>query len=312
MMNLTSPSQVKAWCIDNEFHPNRTLGQNFLIDKNILDSIVAVSGVTPQSRVLEIGPGLGVLTQALLATGAEVVAVEKDSRLAQRLAGALEHPAKLQVHCADALELPLDSFLATGALASGLAEKSCVSEPYFDCCVSNLPYSVGTRILINLVRHPLGPARITILVQTEVAERLAAQENHEARGLAGVWTQLDYEVRLVRTVHASCFWPRPEVGSTVVHLQRKPSALSPAERCWFYALTRSAFLHRRKQIGSTLRKATAPIGCEEAEVLSRFEEAHIDPKRRAETLTHAEWCTLTRIYAARCGELHQAEGDYVV
>ena len=227
MMNLTSPSQVKAWCIDNEFHPNRTLGQNFLIDKNILDSIVAVSGVTPQSRVLEIGPGLGVLTQALLATGAEVVAVEKDSRLAQRLAGALEHPAKLQVHCADALELPLDSFLATGALASGLTEKSCVSEPYFDCCVSNLPYSVGTRILINLVRHPLGPARITILVQTEVAERLAAQENHEARGLAGVWTQLDYEVRLVRlqSSHSELRSPAGSYGACLVFLAASGSGV---------------------------------------------------------------------------------------
>lgn len=312
MMNLTSPSQVKAWCIDNEFHPNRTLGQNFLIDKNILDAIVAVSGVTPHSRVLEIGPGLGVLTQGLLATGATVVAVEKDSRLAQRLAAALENPAKLHVNCADALEIPLDSFLATGSLADALPGETNVSAPYFDCCVSNLPYSVGTRILINLVRHPLGPSRITILVQTEVAERLAAQENDEARGLAGVWTQLDYDVRLVRAVQASCFWPRPEVGSTVVHLQRKPSLLSQTERQWFYALTRCAFLHRRKQVGSTLRKAVAPIGCDETETLSRFEAAQIDPKRRAETLTHAEWCALSRIYAARCGELHQAEADYVV
>jgi len=312
MMNLTSPSQVKAWCIDNEFHPNRTLGQNFLIDRNILDAIIAVSGITPQSRVLEIGPGLGVLTQGLLVAGAEVVAVEKDSRLAQRLAAALEHPAKLQVHCADALELPLDTFLATGSCAGETAERAGASDPYFDCCVSNLPYSVGTRILINLVRHPLGPARITILVQTEVAERLAAPENHEARGLAGVWTQLDYDVRLVRVVQASCFWPRPEVGSMVVHLSRKPALLSACERVWFYALTRCAFLHRRKQIGATLRRARAPIGCEEAEILSRFEAAHIDPKRRAETLTNAEWYALTRIYAARCGELHQAEADYVV
>ena len=87
-MNLTSPSQVKAWCIENDFHPNKTLGQNFLIDRNILEAMVDASGVSPGDHVLEIGPGLGVLTEALLARGVRVTAVEKDSRLAARLVDA--------------------------------------------------------------------------------------------------------------------------------------------------------------------------------------------------------------------------------
>lgn len=106
-MNLTSPTQVKAWCIENEFHPNKTLGQNFLIDRNALVSIVdaGLEGVAPGARVLEIGPGMGVLTEEMLNRGYEVVAVEKDPVLAARLAESLGNPPKLTVIAGDALDV---------------------------------------------------------------------------------------------------------------------------------------------------------------------------------------------------------------
>ena len=281
-MNLTSPSHVKAWCIENGFHPNRTLGQNFLIDRNSLDAMVAASGVAPGQRVLEIGPGLGVLTEALLARGARVTAVEKDGRLASRLAEALGRPPELRVLEADALELDLDALLA---------------EP-FDASVSNLPYSVGTRILLDLALHPRAPRSFTVLVQTEVAERLAAPPGADARGQAGVWLQLDYDVAVVRAVKPSCFWPRPEVGSSVVRLDRHPCALGAEERHWFFELTRYAFMHRRKQLGATLRKAPAPVGCGDATLAARFAAAAVDPAARAEQLTDAQWQALARAFAA--------------
>ncbi len=280
-MNLTSPSHVKAWCIENGFHPNRTLGQNFLIDRNILDVIVDAAGVQPGQAVLEIGPGLGVLTEALLARGARVVAVEKDARLASRLAAALGNPPELRVIEADALELDLDTLLA---------------EP-FDACVSNLPYSVGTRILIDIALHPLTPRSITVLVQTEVAERLAAAPGCEARGQAGVWLQLDHDVSIVRAVKASCFWPRPEVGSTIVRLDRHPCGLTPDERTWFFDLTRYAFMHRRKQLGASFRKAPAPLGREDATLAALFAAAGVDTVARAEQLTQTQWQALARAYA---------------
>ena len=186
-MNLTSPSQVKAWCIENGFHPNKVLGQNFLIDRNALVAIVDAGlercPADRPLRVLEIGPGLGVLTEELLARGCAVTAVEKDPVLADRLRAALAGNGaaveRLEVIAADALDVVAPRRGETAAPAAA-----------FDAMVSNLPYQAGTRILLELVQRRELPV-MTVLVQTEVAERLAAREGTRDRGLAGVWAQLD-------------------------------------------------------------------------------------------------------------------------
>ena len=141
-MNLTSPSQVKAWCIANDFHPNRTLGQNFLVDRNALVAIVDAGlgeGAAQGVRVLEVGPGLGVLTEEMLRRGAMVTAVEKDPVLAARLAESLGNPPGLTVVEGDALDV-----------AAGRGEFA-MQPGGFDFMVSNLPYQSGTRILLELV-----------------------------------------------------------------------------------------------------------------------------------------------------------------
>jgi len=282
-MNLTSPTQVKSWCIGNGFHPSRALGQNFLIDRNVLEAIVAAAGVGEGERVLEIGPGLGVLTEVLLQAGASVTAVEKDARLAAYLAEAFKHPA-LRVITADALELPLDELLS----------------PPFDRCVSNLPYSVGTRILLDIARHPAAPHSITVLVQTEVAERFAAKVGEAERGQTGVWLQRDYDVKIVRAVKASCFWPRPEVGSTLVRLDRHPCPLSAEERHCFEALTRHAFMHRRKQMKAALRQLPAPLSRSDEELARLLEAADVDAQGRPETLSNGQWLVLAKEFARGC------------
>ncbi len=254
-MNLTSPSQVKAWCIEHEFHPNKVLGQNFLIDRNALEAIVDAGLEENPASVLEIGPGLGVLTEEMLKRGASVTAVEKDPVLADRLKPALGDPENLVVIKGDALEAEL---------------------PPADAMVSNLPYQAGTRILLELVlrrdiRH------MTVLVQTEVAERLAAKEGGKTRGLAGVWAQLDYDVKIVRKVAASCFWPRPEVGSSVVTLKRhdRNRDMDEAARKLFHRITKQAFEHRRKQLGSIFKD-------------------YIQSALRAEELSNEEWVALAK------------------
>ena len=265
-MNLTSPSQVKAWCIENGFHPNKTMGQNFLIDRNALLGIVD-AGLKPvpvekeAPRVLEIGPGLGVLTEELLSRGCLVTAVEKDPVLAERLKAALGGPEALTVVAGDALD-----FIADGS--SNLSG--------FDCMVSNLPYQAGTRILLELVQSR-APASMTVLVQSEVAERLAAKEGSKTRGLAGVWAQLDYDVEIVRKVAASCFWPRPEIGSSVVRLVRhdRNAGFSAGEREIFHKLTKKAFEHRRKQLGSIFKDM-------------------IQSTARAEQLSNEDWIYLVK------------------
>ena len=293
-MNLTSPSQVKDWCIRNKFHPNRVLGQNFLIDKNALDAILDAADIEPGVRCLEVGPGLGVLTEGLLSRGCAVTAIEKDPVLAERLKGSLGDPQGLTVLAGDALD-----FINQGVCDG------------FPLMVSNLPYQAGTRILIELVERvvpnavdssqPLvgspqlstpnpqpptpnaqrstlnPPETMVVLVQTEVAERLAASEGSKVRGLAGVRVQFDYDVSIVRKVSASCFWPRPEIGSTVVKLVRhhRNDGVGNDVRRVFRILTKQAFEHRRKQLGSIFKGV-------------------IESTARAEDLTNEDWLELSR------------------
>ena len=284
-MNLTSPSQVKAWCIENGFHPNKVLGQNFLIDQNALKAIVdaGLGGLETRDRrlgddvlcfsshVLEIGPGLGVLTEEMLKRGCKVTAIEKDPVLAARLEKESKARAEgepwwknLSVVTGDALDV-LSSTSTSGFDLSG-----------FDAMVSNLPYQAGTRILLELVQARELKA-MTVLVQTEVAERLAAKEGSKARGLAGVWAQLDYDVRIVRKVSASCFWPRPEIGSSVVRLDRHERNVGLAEeaRKLFHRITKQAFEHRRKQLGSIFKDL-------------------IQSTARAEELSNEDWINLAK------------------
>ena len=273
-MNLTSPSQVKAWCIENGFHPNRVLGQNFLIDRNALEAIVdaGLAGVSKDSgaAILEIGPGLGVLTEEILKRGCSVTAVEKDPVLAARLAESLGNPPNLNVVEADALD-----WISHSPFPIPHSPFPIPRSP-FAAMVSNLPYQAGTRILLELVQRHDIPS-MTVLVQTEVAERLAAKEGSKTRGLAGVWAQLDYDVKIVRKVAASCFWPRPEIGSSVVTLTRhdRNIALSARERDVFHRLTKKAFEHRRKQLGSIFK-----------DLIQSF--------LRAEELTNEDWINLSK------------------
>ena len=295
-MNLTSPSQVKAWCIENGFHPNKVLGQNFLIDRNALEAIVDVglASVAKDSgaAILEIGPGLGVLTEEILKRGCSVTAVEKDPILAARLAESLGNPPNLSVIEADALDwisrspfpvprspFPRHSLRSACLLPHGSqtpARGGYVPHSPFAAMVSNLPYQAGTRILLELVQRREIPS-MTVLVQTEVAERLAAKEGSKTRGLAGVWAQLDYDVKIVRKVAASCFWPRPEIGSSVVTLIKhdRNVALSDRERDIFHRLTKKAFEHRRKQLGSIFKDL-------------------IQSSARAEELSNEDWINLSK------------------
>lgn len=273
-MNRTSPSDVKAWCINRGFHPNKTLGQNFLIDRNILTALVDAVGAGEGDAVLEVGPGLGVMTEALLQRGIRVTAIEKDPALAEWLRDSLlkTYPDTFTLLEGDALETDWGPLLAQG----------------FKAFASNLPYSVGTRILMDLICQPGAPERLVTLVQLEVAERFAARPSTPERGTAAIWLQADYDVQILRNVKPNCFWPPPEVTSAVVALQRhQRSTLSPEGKATLRALSKHLFTQRRKQLGTVLRKSPAPFN--KVDVAA----AGIDPSRRAETLTLPEWEALT-------------------
>lgn len=247
----------------------KALGQNFLIDEAIAHETVVAAGIHGGDSVLEIGPGHGVLTRPLLATGAQVFAVEIDERLAGALAE--NAPPELTVERADFLRFDLQRLPAGPLLV-----------------VANLPYSTGTAILERLLTRPERFPRIVVMLQKEVADRVAAEPGSRSYGSLSVLTALWAEASVVLDVPPSCFRPRPKVDSAVVRLDVSESPRVAVEDVdAFRRVVRAAFGQKRKMLRNTLRAA---FGDDAAAVLER---TGIDGRRRAETLTLEEFARLT-------------------
>ena len=276
-MKLTSPSQVMALLQERGLQPNSLLGQNFLIDGNVRDIIIAAANPKPEDVILEIGPGLGVLTERLSVLSARLVAVEKDRALCEYLRGEFADTPCLKLIEGDALDIDEAFFEREGT----------------DKVVSNLPYSVGSRVLMNLFSLPRPPAHITVMVQLEVAQRLAAGPGDEDRGLLGVWAQRVYSVRTVKVVSPNCFYPRPQVKSAVVVLERLPlTFVQKGDRAMFRELTKGAFSFRRKQMATIMTRLSAKLGVTVEQAVSVLTEVGLDPRIRPEMLAIDAWQSL--------------------
>ena len=272
-MKLTSPSQVRALLEQLQVQPSTAHGQNFLIDANIRDLIVATAAVDPQDNVLEIGAGLGVLTEALLTRAGKVVAVEKDRRLHAYLAEYFAEAPSLNLIQADFLELDVP-----GLLACGITK-----------VVANLPYSSGSRMLVELAMAPVPPPEIVVTVQFEVGERLAADAGDRQRGLLSVLVQYRYDVRIRKIVSPTCFYPRPDVRSAIVQMTRHSGSADASEREMYRALTQEAFRHRRKQLATILVRAGGRVHLPADQAAGVFAGLHIDPRIRPEELSVEAW-----------------------
>ena len=232
--------------------PGRGLGQNFLLDGNLLDRIVRLGEVVPGSRVLEVGPGFGALTRRLLAAGAQICAVEFDHRIAEYLKRELVDPGFTLIE-ADACRVDLASLFG--------------GNPYR--IVANLPYAISSVFIARVLELETLPARMVFMLQREMAERLAAPCGTKAYGALSVRAQLAYHLRIEKIVPPQVFYPPPEVESAVLSLTLRDD-LAPAElRRRVSALARLLFAQRRKQSGKLLahscgreRAAAALEACE--------------------------------------------------
>jgi 16S rRNA (adenine1518-N6/adenine1519-N6)-dimethyltransferase len=264
---LTSPSVIKALLDSLEHRPNKGLGQNYLIDSNILGIIVAAAEISPNDQLLEVGPGLGALTQALLTTGAKLIAVEKDQTMVAHLR---KYFQSLELLEADVLDVNLNELFAGG----------------INKIVANLPYSAGSRFIVNAIEANPLPEKMVFMVQREVADRLTAQPGSKTFGPLAIWSQLNYAVKNIKNVSPTCFMPAPKVWSAVVRFEKRPAPLAEVqdyER--FKKLIKLCFTQRRKQIGSNLRK-NAP------EFFQCLEKCGIDPAARPEQISIERWVAL--------------------
>ena len=252
------------------FRPSRRLGQNFLVDENMVRAIARDARVGPGDRVLEVGPGLGFLTLALAQAGASVTAVEIDERLLAFARTLLAGHSVRWIHA--------DALAGKHELAPELVAALPASGPWH--LVSNLPYSIAAPLVALATDLANPPASITVLVQKEVAERFVARPGTADWGPLSIRLQLDYRPEVVRAVPAGLFWPRPEVESAVVRMEARAPRSDDAERRALTALAARLFQRRRQAIARVLGE----IAGDKARARAALEELGIDPRARAEDL----------------------------
>lgn len=249
----------------------KSLGQNFLHEERVLGRIAAAGELTKSDKVLEIGPGLGPLTELLLAQAGEVLAIEMDARLVEMLRGRF---SGLEVIHADALK-----YLETHP-RDWRGWK----------LVANMPYSVASPLLVELALAEHGPERMVVTLQREVAERLRAKADEEDYGLLTLLVQLNYEPRSMFKISAGCFFPQPNVDSaclTLIH--RVKRLLTPAQTKVFVRIVKQAFSQRRKMMAKLLR-ADWP----EEQLARVMSELNLSPQIRAEAVTLEQFVELTK------------------
>jgi 16S rRNA (adenine1518-N6/adenine1519-N6)-dimethyltransferase len=264
---LTRSSEVRSYLASMQFRPGKSLGQNFLVDANMRDLILDASHTGPEDHVIEVGPGLGVMTEGLLQRAKSVTAIELDARLVEHLRMRFADEKKLTLHHQDATE----------------TDWSAVCRPDPVRVVSNLPYSVGSRILYELASPQFAPRSVTVMVQKDVADRMLASPGSDQYGLLSVRLGWAFHIERVRNVPGACFHPAPRVGSSVVHLIRRERPLAECSNPeTLEKLVKFAFTRRRKQLGSIL-KEFGPM-----DLLEDF-----DLSRRPETLSLEEWARVS-------------------
>src|SRR6266487_766929 len=262
-------SEISATLREIGVSPVKTLGQNFLHDQNLAQWIVEQAELTPRDFVVEIGPGLGALTELALEKGARILAIEKDTRLANFLRDRFNHP-RLEVRNADALDFDVRTLFSHRRVK----------------LLSNLPYNISSQLLFNFLDYPSPIYLSLFMLQKEVAARLSALPSSRDYGALTLQVQLHYRVEYLRTVSATVFIPRPDVDSALVRVSpRDPLELPPRDDALLMKLVRRGFSQRRKQLQKLLH-AYVPNWEQTAAKL------HFNPKARAEELSLSQWIGL--------------------
>lgn len=277
MKSTSLYQQTRAFLRDSDFKPRKRLGQNFLVHENVIEAILRLLDLSQQDEIIEIGPGLGFLTRRLVEVARRVWAIEVDHDLARWLErSALASHATFQLVRGDILTADLGAILPDHKVK----------------LVGNLPYSISTPVLFRLFEERERFSVLVLMVQREVAERMAASPGTKSYGTLSVWCQIHGQILDKVSVSPEAFFPRPKVKSTVLKIDLHPEPLVPSEDLSvLQALVRAAFGQRRKTLSNALG-AWLKKGRGEIDALLR--EEGIDPIRRGETLSVEEFVRLAR------------------
>lgn len=275
---LYTPSKIKEILNHHGFTMTKSLGQNFLIDGNTVRGIVDGAGISKEDRILEIGPGIGTLTEELALRGKSVLAIEKDQRLKPILDETMADYDNVEILFSDVLKLDIKEEW----------EKRFGEDPVH--IVANLPYYVTTPILGALFDLDLNLKTLTVMVQKEVAERMCANPGKKDYGALSLFIRYHSQPEIIRQVPNSVFIPRPKVDSAVVFMEVKEK--DPAlEKEKFFRIVKAAFSKRRKTILNAL--STYGFSIDKQEIRDILNRANIDSIRRAETLSLTDFIVLS-------------------
>ena len=267
-----------------QFRTKKSLGQNFLQDEEAIERIADASGAGPEDLVIEIGPGMGVLTKALAQRAGKVVAVELDDRLIPILQGEFAGQSNVEIIHQDILKADLRAIIEEAAMPGSVK------------IVGNLPYYITTPILLGLLEQDVPAESITVMVQKEVAERIVAGPGGKDYGVLSVSLQYYCTTQYVLDVPAESFRPKPKVDSAVVKLTlRDKSERLPADKeKQFFDTVKRSFSQRRKTLSNSL---SGFCGAGREQTTEALKKAGVDPGRRAETLSITEFVNISEAFS---------------
>lgn len=295
--DIATPKRTQEILEQFGLSAKKSLGQNFLIDTNILHNIVKSAKVDNQTNVIEVGPGIGALTEQLARAAKKVVAFEIDDRLLPVLEETLAPYDNITVLHQDVLKADLDQVAA---------EHFSPDDPLV--LVANLPYYITTPIIMHFLASSLKLDSMTVMMQKEVANRISAAPGTKAYGSLSIAIQYYMDAEVAFTVPKTVFRPMPNVDSAIIHLTRKDKpAVTVKDEAFFFAVVRASFVQRRKTLRNNLQTA---FGKEEAvkdKLAAAFEKSGIDPSRRGETLSLEEFGRLADALIDERLRLNQAD-----
>ncbi|WP_018659757.1 16S rRNA (adenine(1518)-N(6)/adenine(1519)-N(6))-dimethyltransferase RsmA [Allofustis seminis] len=284
MNDIVTPARTKEILKQFNLTAKKSLGQNFIIDRNILLQMVHSAAIDRQTTVIEVGPGIGTLTEQLAKVAKRVFAFEIDQRMLDVLDTTLKSFDNVQVFHQDILQVDWEAFQEKYLIAN---EKVVV--------MANLPYYITTPILMNLFKSSLPFSEIVVMMQKEVAARLQAKPHTKEYGSLTIAVQRKMSVDILFEVPPTVFIPQPNVYSAVIGFKRKEVYPEVSDEAFFSRLVRACFVHRRKTLWNNLKSFYQNDIKSMEQVAYALAQASIDPKRRPETLTIDEFVQLSNL-----------------